>query len=165
MLEGWGQECIEKYIDPKDLEKRAAQIKEKGFLVTLNGSFDLLHAGHLKILMEAKQQGGQLLVLLNSDASIQQYKSPERPIIPLKYRLEMMAALFCVDYVSWFEELDPRHVLSLIKPHVHVNGSEYGKDCLEAETVLNGGGVIHVVDLVPGLSTSNIIEKIKGICV
>lgn len=165
MFKDWPSESLKKVILPKDLEKKSQEIKKKYRLVTLNGSFDLLHAGHLHILNQAKAQGDKLLVALNSDASIKQYKSEDRPIITLKYRLEMMAAIQCVDFVSWFEELNPLKILSLIKPHVHVNGSEYGKDCLEANLIQKQGGVLHIVNLKEGLSTSNIIGKIKAVCV
>ncbi len=77
----------------------------------------------------------------------------------------MMAALEMVDYVTWFDETDPRQILSRIKPDVHVNGAEYGENCIEAETVRSYGGKIHIVGLVPGLSTSQIIKKIVQTCV
>ena len=154
-----------KYIVPSAIEQKVADLKSQGFsIATLNGSFDLLHAGHLEILNQASQQGDVLIVALNSDRSIQTYKSPLRPIIPLEYRLEMMAALEMVDYVTWFDETDPRELLAKIRPHVHVNGAEYGENCIEAETVRQHGGKIHIVQLVPGLSTSTIIKKIKSLC-
>lgn len=153
-----------KYIAPTAIEQKVADLKTQGFrIATLNGSFDLLHAGHLEILTQASQQGDILIVALNSDRSIQTYKSPLRPIIPLAYRLEMMAALEMVDYVTWFDETDPRQLLAKIRPHVHVNGAEYGENCIEAETVRQHGGRIHIVQLVPGLSTSMIIKKIKSL--
>lgn len=71
----------------------------------------------------------------------------------------MMAALECVDYVTSFDEADPRSLLEQIKPDVHVNGADWGRDCLEAPVVLAGGGRIHIVDLVPGLSTSQLVER------
>lgn len=154
----------EKIIEPKFLAKKVNQIRQQGkTLATLNGSFDLLHAGHLTIIQEASKVADTLLVALNSDASITKYKSPNRPIIPLEYRLQMMAALCFVDYVTWFEETDPRKLLELIKPDVHVNGAEYGKNCIEAEVVRSHGGRIHIVELVPGLSTSQIIKKIRSL--
>ena len=121
----------------------------------------MLHAGHLQIIYEASLQGDVLIVALNSDASIKKYKSIKRPIIPLKYRLMMMAALEFVDYVTYFEETDPCRILSMIKPDVHVNGREYGENCIEADTVKKNGGRLHLVELVPSLSTTKIIEKIK----
>lgn len=119
-----------------------------------------MHAGHLHIIFEASQVADLLIVALNSDRSIQQYKSPLRPIVSLEYRLQMMAALEFVDYVTWFEETDPRQLLSVIKPDVHVNGAEYGENCIEAETVKAHGGKLHIVPLIPGLSTSQILKKI-----
>lgn len=158
----WSQAYQKKVIHPDQLLQRMPLLRD-GLkkIVTLNGSFDLLHAGHLQIIFEASQTGDILIVALNSDRSIQQYKSPTRPIIPLEYRLQMMAALEFVDYVTWFDETDPRHILSLIKPDIHVNGAEYGPNCIESETVSSNGGKIHIVQLVPGLSTSTIIKKIR----
>lgn len=152
----------QKWIDPKDLETKVNLLKVTGnTIVTLNGSFDLLHAGHLHMIQQASLQGDILIVALNSDNSIQKYKSSKRPIIPLIYRLKMMAAVDFVDYVTSFEETDPRALLQKIKPHVHVNGAEYGMNCIEAEVVKANGGRLHIVELIPGLSTSSIIQKIK----
>lgn len=151
-----------KIIDPKDLPSLIASIKKSNqTIVTVNGSFDLMHGGHLYILWEAALLGDILIVALNSDDSIQQYKSIHRPIIPLEYRLEMMAAMTFIDFVTWFEELDPRNILKIIKPHIHVNGIEYGENCIESEVVKEGGGKIHLVNRIGSLSTSNIISKIK----
>lgn len=153
-----------KLIHPNDLSAKVTELRgEKKTIASLNGSFDLLHAGHLHIIYEASRVADILIVALNSDSSIMQYKSPDRPIIPLEYRLELMAALEFVDYVTWFEETNPIRILSLIKPDVHVNGSEYGENCVEAPTVKLHGGKIHIVDLVPGLSTSQIIHKINSL--
>lgn len=155
-----------KVIDPAALEEKLVELRgEHKTIATLNGSFDLLHAGHLEMIYQASLQADLLIVALNTDSSIQQYKSPLRPIIPLEYRLQMMAALEMVDFVTWFEETDPIRILSLIKPDVHVNGAEYGENCIEAEVVRAHGGRIHIVELVPGLSTSQIIKKIVATCV
>ena len=149
-------------LNPSQIAKKIGEIREEGkTIVTLNGSFDLLHAGHLQIIYEASLQGDVLIVALNSDASIKKYKSEKRPIISLKYRMQQIAALGFVDYVTYFEETDPCNILSIIKPDIHVNGIEYGGNCMEKETVHKYGGRIHIVDLVPSLSTTNIIEKIK----
>lgn len=153
-----------KTIHPDALKEKVELLKGQGVsIATLNGSFDLLHAGHLEILYQASQQADCLIVALNSDASIKAYKNPKRPLITLKDRLALVASLEFVDYVTWFEETDPLKLLSVIKPHVHVNGAEYGENCIEAETVRKFGGRIHIVELVPGLSTSNIIEKVRAL--
>ena len=154
-----------KWISPEDLEQKIGELRKLGKkIVTLNGSFDLLHAGHLEMIYQASLQGDVLIVGLNTDESIQKYKSPLRPIVPLEYRKQMMAALEFVDYVTWFSETDPRDMLKKIRPDVHVNGAEYGENCIEAETVLSGGGRIHIVSLVPGISTSEMIRKIVDLC-
>ncbi len=151
-----------KLIEPTNLRAKADELRASNrTIATLNGSFDLLHAGHLHIIYEASKQADCLIVALNSDASIRQYKSPSRPIIQLSYRLELMAALEFVSFVTWFEETDPRSLLSCIKPDVHVNGAEYGAKCIEAETVLAYGGRLHIVELIDSLSTTNIINAIK----
>lgn len=151
----------EKIIDPSHLEEKVASWRAEGkTIATLNGSFDLLHAGHLHIIYEASKQADVLLVALNSDSSIKKYKSPKRPIITLKYRLQMMASLGFVGAVTWFEETDPIAFLERVRPDVHVNGAEYGHNCIEAPTVAKHGGKIHIVELVPGLSTSNILKTL-----
>lgn len=158
----WLEEHTNKVIPRNIIAARAAQLKDEGYsIATLNGSFDLLHAGHLQIIFEASQMADVLVVALNSDESIRKYKSSDRPIIPLNYRIQMMAALEFVDYVTWFEETDPCALLKEIQPHVHINGAEYGHHCIEADAVTSAGGRIHIVELVPGLSTSEIMKKIQ----
>lgn len=160
-MKEWSQAFTDKLIPPDALESEVQKMRAEGKrIATLNGSFDLLHAGHLHIIYEASKQADLLIVALNSDSSIQQYKSPLRPIIPLQYRLQMMAALGFVDYVTWFDETDPRALLSRIKPDVHVNGADYGENCIEAEVVQKNGGRLHLVSLVPSLSTTQVIKKI-----
>lgn len=161
-LSGSVQEfCQHKHIVPSGMEEKVREIRAKDLTIaTLNGSFDLLHAGHLEIIYQASLQADVLIVALNSDDSIRRYKSPTRPIVALEHRLLMMASLAFVDYVTWFEETDPRELLQKICPDVHVNGAEYGENCIEADVVKSHGGRLHIVSLVPGLSTSQIIEKI-----
>ncbi len=151
-----------KLVEPQNLEMAVLAIKQKGrSIATLNGSFDLLHAGHLYIIHQASLQADCLIVALNSDSSIQRYKSTKRPFVPLKYRLEMVGALEFVDYVTWFDETDPCELLLKIRPDVHVNGAEYGADCIEAAAVKKGGTRLHLVDRIPSLSTTELIEKIR----
>lgn len=159
----WLEASKMKIIDPKDIGSLVEQLKAQGkTIATLNGSFDLMHAGHLHMIFEAAKSADVLIVALNTDRSIKEYKSPTRPIIPLEERMQMMAALEFVDFVTWFDETDPKNILSLIKPHIHVNGAEYGENCIEADTVKQYGGKVKIVKLVPGLSTSQIIQKIRG---
>jgi rfaE bifunctional protein nucleotidyltransferase chain/domain len=130
-------------------------------IVTCNGSFDLLHFGHLTFLEFARAQGDVLIVGMNSDASIKQYKSPDRPIVPEERRARLLAALEAVDYVHIFSETVPMPFLDIVKPNIHVNGEEYGYDCIEAPTVLRHGGRIVLVPKVAGLSTTELIARIK----
>jgi len=156
----WRREHKKKVIEPKDLGSKIKGIRSRGqTIATLNGSFDLLHAGHLHIIFEASKQADCLIVALNSDASIKLYKSESRPLIPLEYRIEMISALEFVDYVTWFDETDPREILKIIQPDVHVNGADYKDGCIEESVVSH----VHYVDLIPGLSTSQIVDQIaKG---
>lgn len=164
------EETIEDFFQSKIYDQQTLKgliEKEKASqktIATLNGSFDLLHAGHLFILFEASKTADLLVVALNSDSSIQRYKSPKRPIVPLTYRMQMIAALSFVDYVTFFEEDDPRALIQLLRPHVHVNGQEYGIDCIEAETVKQVGAHLHLVPKKDGLSTSTLIQKICSVC-
>lgn len=154
-----------KIISPEDLPTLVRSLRDQNkTIATLNGSFDLLHAGHLHILSEAAQICDVLIVALNTDASVQKYKSRSRPIIPLQYRVELIAALECVNFVTWFDETDPRNLLQIISPDIHVNGEEYGNQCIEADVVKAQGGKLHLVNRIPGLATSEIITKIKTLC-
>lgn len=163
----WHPALSRKVIAPQALAAFIAKLREeKKRLVTLNGSFDLPHAGHLEMLSNAfdlKGQDGVVLVALNTDASIKRYKSLHRPIVDLEGRLKMMAAYFFVDFVTWFEEDDPRKLLKICRPDIHVNGSEYGMDCIEAQTVKEGGGNLFIVEKLEGLSTTSIIQKILSL--
>lgn len=157
----WEEACKRKWISPHNLEKRLKDLREGKTLVTINGSFDLLHPGHLYMLHQAKQFGDLLLVLLNTDRSIRSYKGGKRPILSLSYRAQFISALEFVDYVTWFDEDDPRELLSVIRPDIHANGEEYGEECIEAEVVKQAGGLLQLIRRIPNLSTSDLIEKIQ----
>jgi rfaE bifunctional protein nucleotidyltransferase chain/domain len=151
---------------PNFIGQKVEELKREGFkIVTLNGSFDLFHAGHLKMLTEAfdlKGDKGVVILALNSDASIKSYKSTKRPIIELEYRLKIIASSVFIDFVTWFDEDDPIRLLSIIQPDIHVNGAEYGEDCIEAQAVKNHGGRLVLVEKFDQLSTSSIIKKIQN---
>lgn len=161
-MKEWERYSQKKIIHPDTLEEKVAALRRQNKkIATLNGTFDLLHAGHLYILFEASQLADILIVALNSDLSIKANKGPARPIIPLSYRMQLLTAITFVDYVTWFEETDPRTLLAKIKPDVHINGMEYGEDCIEAAIVKQNGGKVHLVKRIPGLATSDIIHKIS----
>jgi rfaE bifunctional protein nucleotidyltransferase chain/domain len=151
-----------KIVTRDQLAETTAELHAAGkTIVTCNGSFDLFHYGHLYFLQDAAAQGDVLIVGTNSDRSIKQYKSPERPVVPEQRRVAILAALETVDYVHVFDELVPMPWLEIVKPHVHANGEEYGEECIEAEVVKKHGGRIHLVPKVPGLSTTELIARIK----
>tara|TARA_B110000879_G_C11171098_1_gene513603 strand:+ start:1231 stop:1722 length:492 start_codon:yes stop_codon:yes gene_type:complete len=145
-----------------ELVNIAAELKQQAkIVVTNNGSYDIMHLGHIYGLFNAKEQGDVLMVGLNSDASIKSYKSVHRPINDEKMRLRMLAALSCVDYVFLFEETTPHAWLERLKPQIHTNGAEYGNECIERNLVEAQGGKIHLLPMVKGYKTSLIIDKIK----
>lgn len=130
-------------------------------VVFTNGCFDILHVGHTRLLRKAKSFGDCLIVGLNSDASIKRYKGEKRPIVPQHERAEMLLNLTTVCYVVIFEEDEPASIISIIKPHVLVKGADWthyvsGRDVVEAN-----GGEVKLIELEPGQSTTNIIEKVK----
>jgi len=155
------------YKDKIKTREEIIQIAEKArregkTVVTINGSFDLLHAGHLDILEEAAKQGDILIVGLNSDKSVKSYKGESRPIIPEQHRARMLAALGFIGYVTLFDEKESLNFVESIKPNVHVNGSDYGENCIEAPIVKKYGGKMHMVEHRTPISTSKIIDKIKN---
>lgn len=146
----------------EELKGIVKRLKQQGkTIVTCNGCFDLLHAGHIKFLKEAKQQGDILIVGLNSDSSVKQNKGPKRPINNENDRAAVLSALEIVDYITIFNEKTPIELLEIIKPDVHVNGEEYGENCIEAPTVKKYGGKIYIIKLKKGFSTTKIIEKLR----
>jgi D-beta-D-heptose 7-phosphate kinase/D-beta-D-heptose 1-phosphate adenosyltransferase len=145
------------------LSPLAARLRAQGRkIATINGAFDILHAGHLHILREARKQADVLIVGLNSDRSVRSYKGPERPFIGEADRARMLLALKDVSYVHIFDEPVPMPFLEAIRPDVHVNGSEYGAECIEADTVRAHGGRVHVVERLPQLSTSDLLDRIRS---
>lgn len=131
-------------------------------VVFTNGCFDILHLGHLQTLTRAKQQGSKLVVGLNSDASVARLKGPSRPVNSEHDRALLLAGLRCVDAVVIFPEDTPIPVLEALKPHVHVKGGDYKlEDLPEAHVVQENGGRIVLIDLLPGRSTTGLIQKTR----
>lgn len=131
-------------------------------LVVTNGCFDLLHAGHVTYLEAARNQGDALLIGLNADVSVRALKGPGRPLNSEQDRALVVAALECVDGVCVFS--DPRAVrfLGLARPDVYAKGGDYTLETLNAEeraVVEGAGGRIVLIPMVPGKSTTGLIEK------
>ena len=153
----------EKIVSLSRIEEISQKLKKQGKkIVTTNGCFDILHAGHVQALEEAKSQGDILVLGLNSDASVRAIKGPRRPIHNATDRAQVLAGLACVDYVCIFSQKDPRVFLSKVKPTIHVKSSDWkGKGRLiEQDVVEAGGGHIYFSKIKKGRSTTGIIDRI-----
>jgi D-beta-D-heptose 7-phosphate kinase/D-beta-D-heptose 1-phosphate adenosyltransferase len=133
-------------------------------IVSTSGCFDIIHAGHVMYLEEARQRGDRLVVLLNSDSSVRGLKGDSRPIVPENERAIVVAGLASVDYVCIFSDQTPCGIISEIQPDVVVKGGDYvGKRIPEMDTVEVYGGRVEYVNIVDGCSTTNIVKKIETI--
>ncbi len=129
-------------------------------VVFTNGCFDILHCGHVHYLTGARALGDVLVVGLNSDASVRRNKGPLRPILPEDDRAELLLALRCVDYVVLFDDETPLRLIETIIPDVLVKGRDWAHYVAGREVVEAAGGRVELADLVPGRSTTNVIERI-----
>lgn len=128
-----------------------------------NGCFDVLHAGHVQYLAEARKQADCLIVALNSDESVRQLKGPTRPLNAVDARALVLAGLQDVDYVTIFTDATPAAVIEAVRPDVLVKGADYQKsDVVGAAFVESYGGRVHLADLRAGFSTTNLIERMKA---
>ena len=142
---------------------RAWRETVRGRVVFTNGVFDLLHPGHVDVLVAARRRGDVLVVGLNSDASVRRLKGPERPVRTEAERAYVLAALEAVDVVVLFEEDTPRELVVALGPDVIVKGGDYREETIVgAVEVRARGGDVVVVPLTPGQSTTSIIEKLRG---
>lgn len=131
-------------------------------LVFTNGCFDIIHAGHVRYLAEARKLGDCLIVGLNSDSSVRELKGPTRPVNQQEDRAEVIAALAAVDYVVIFDERTAEALIGEVKPNIYVKGGDYRiEDIPEARIVDSNGGKTVLIPEVPGRSSSNIIKKIS----
>ena len=132
-------------------------------IVFTNGCFDILHAGHVRYLAQARSFGDCLVLGLNTDASVHRLKGPTRPINNEQDRAEVVGALKSVDYVVLFGEQTAETLIAKVKPDVYAKGGDYTLDTLpEAKIVQSYGGRVEFIDMVQGRSTTNMIEKIKA---
>ncbi len=153
---------ISKIIELKDLQTKVAEIKESGKKVVFtNGCFDIMHVGHVRYLAAARSEGDILVVGLNSDESVKSIKSAKRPIVKQDERAEVLASLWCVDYIILFNEPDPFLLIQTIIPDILVKGDDWTEEnIIGADFVKHNGGRVVRVPVVPEASTSRIIEKI-----
>jgi rfaE bifunctional protein nucleotidyltransferase chain/domain len=134
-------------------------------LVFTNGCFDLLHAGHVRYLQQARALGDALVVGLNSDRSVRELKGEGRPLNPQDDRAEVLAALGCVDYVVIFDGKRATAAIRAVRPHVYAKGGDYTPESLDAEerqALDEAGAEIRILPLVPGRSTTGVLEKMRG---
>jgi rfaE bifunctional protein nucleotidyltransferase chain/domain len=142
---------------------RDLRLKRKKVVFT-NGTFDLLHIGHVTYLQKAKRLGDVLIVGVNSDRSVKSYKGPGRPLNPEKERLGVLAALACVDYLVLFDEPTPLGLIVTLRPHVLVKGADWKiSQIAGASEVKAWGGEVKRIPLVPGRSTTRLLKKIEGL--
>ena len=131
-------------------------------VVFTNGCFDIVHLGHIDYLEKARALGDRLVLGLNTDSSVSRLKGPLRPVVNEYARGRLMAALSFIDAVILFDEPTPTELIEALKPDILVKGDDYTVATIAgADFVLSRGGEVKTVALVPGYSTSKLIEKIK----
>lgn len=148
-----------------DLILRFAREKRNGLRVVFtNGCFDLLHPGHLRTFEAARALGDILIVGLNSDRSVRALKGPSRPIVPEQERAEILAGLECIDAVTIFNDPTPQKVIASLLPDILVKGGDWPDDQIVGRTeVESSGGRVARVEVVPGYSTTELLEKIRAL--
>jgi rfaE bifunctional protein nucleotidyltransferase chain/domain len=150
-----------KILSLEDLTRECDRLRASGRSIAFtNGTFDILHAGHAAVLEFARRRADVLVVGLNSDDSIRRIKGPKRPIIREPFRSAMLAALECVDYVCVFHEDDPSDLIRACRPDVLVKGADWAHLVVGREMVEGWGGKVELAPFIPGLSTSEVIERV-----
>ena len=151
-------------FDWSQLDEHLAPWRKIGLRIGFtNGVFDLLHPGHVKLLAQARAQCDRLVVGLNSDASVTRLKGPTRPVQNAQSRADVLAALEAVDLVVVFEQDTPRDLIAEVKPSVLVKGSDYTREQVVGHDIVEAlGGVVVLVDLVPGQSTTSMVERSRN---
>src|SRR4030088_3527110 len=155
----------EKIVAASDgLEACLSDWRKQGLRIGFtNGCFDILHPGHVKVLTAARGACDRLIVGLNSDASVQRLKGDGRPVLDERARAEVLAALEAVDLVVIFEEDTPIRLITQIKPSVLVKGGDYTHDQVVGHEIVEGdGGEVLLVDVLPGFSTTSLVNRARG---
>lgn len=141
----------------------AWRAQQPGRVVFTNGVFDLLHPGHVDVLLGARARGDVLVVGLNSDASVKRLKGPDRPVRSEGERAYVLAALEAVDAVTLFDQDTPLELVQLLQPDVIVKGGDYSPDTVVgANEVRARGGDVVIIPLTPGHSTTSTIDRLRG---
>lgn len=147
----------------KDLVRQTDRARRAGKItVFTNGCFDLLHIGHVRSLEQASSLGDQLIVAVNLDASVRRAKGPDRPILAARARMELVAALGCVDWVIGFRADTPIRLIRELQPDILAKGGDWSLDeIVGRDEVERHGGRVVRLKLIPGARTSNIIESVR----
>jgi len=151
---------MKKICDRADVSEIIKQLKGEGKkIVFTNGCFDLIHVGHVRYLKQAKELGDILVIGLNADDSVSRIK-PGRPVTPENQRAEVLSALSMVDYIVLFREDTPYALIKDIIPDVLVKGADWKKEDIVGNDIVKD---VRTIPFVEGISTSEIIRKIKGL--
>lgn len=146
-----------------ELAEKVSTWQSQGELVVFtNGCFDIIHPGHVDYLTRANELGQRLVIGVNTDASVSKLKGSHRPIQSEDARLQVLAALECVDALVLFEEQTPFDLISTVKPNILVKGGDYTIDTIVgSDIVMQNGGRVEIIPFLEGYSTSAIEKKIK----
>jgi D-beta-D-heptose 7-phosphate kinase/D-beta-D-heptose 1-phosphate adenosyltransferase len=150
--------------DVPTLLGRLAPLRARGGRVVFtNGCFDLLHPGHVRYLAAARALGDALVVGMNDDASVTRLKGRGRPVLRASERTEVLAALAAVDHVVVFADDTPLALVTALRPDVLVKGADWADaDIVGADVVRAAGGRVERIDLVPGVSTTELLRRVRG---
>jgi rfaE bifunctional protein nucleotidyltransferase chain/domain len=153
---------MNKILDWGTLKNEVERRRKEGQRIAFtNGCFDILHAGHVRYLKEARETGDFLILALNSDASVRAIKGDKRPIVPQGERAEVVASLEAVDYVVLFDETTPLRLIEYLRPDCLVKGADWrAENIVGGEAVRSWGGRVVLIPFVEGASTTNIVEKV-----
>lgn len=151
----------DKVLPLQELLARLAHLRGRGGVVFTNGCFDLLHPGHVDLLHRARALGRTLVVGLNSDASVRGLKGPARPVTPFEERALVLAGLASVDFVTGFDAPTPLALIEALLPDVLVKGGDWPVEAIVGrEAVERAGGRVLSLPLLPGFSTTRLIERV-----
>jgi D-beta-D-heptose 7-phosphate kinase/D-beta-D-heptose 1-phosphate adenosyltransferase len=153
----------EKVIPIEELTALVEELKGYGQkMVFTNGCFDLLHVGHVRYLQKARSMGDFLVVAINSDSSVYRLKGPGRPVQTEGERAEILGALDCVDFVTFFDDETPQQIVDQLVPHVLAKGGDWPLDQIVGrETVEAGGGFVVSIPFEEGYSTTDILKQVR----
>jgi D-glycero-beta-D-manno-heptose 1-phosphate adenylyltransferase len=139
------------------LEQRKVWREQGKTVVFTNGCYDILHAGHIRLLEQARSLGDVLVLALNTDASVARMKGPSRPILDQTQRAALAAQLEAVDAVTFFDEDTPTELIAALLPDILVKGADWSHYIAGKEEVEAAGGRVMTIPLEPGFSTSNVV--------